>query len=320
MRFQILNIFLVIFFSAIFSTERITFISASPFSFQDIITNLDNQEAQEVFGILKFPDNYSKEKKYPLIIGVAGSLDWGEHHYKYLEMYRNLGIATFELNSFKSRGVKSTVGSQTEVTTAMIILDVYKAFEVLENHPNINKDKVGLTGWSLGGAVTLFSGWKPLKKAIGTDLKFASKLAFYPACFAKPFNVDFEDVPTHVLIGELDTWTPSEACIEFKDMMDIQGYDFNVTVYDNSYHSFDRVSDISYIDNAYAFSDCRFNIRNDGAVLMNFLDIPMNTPTRQKIGLYFCAERGTMMGGNPIAREKAFRFSKEFMQQHLLSK
>ena len=67
-------------------------------------------------------------------------------------------------------------------------------------------------------------------------------------------------------------------------------------------------NDISYIENAYAFSDCRFNIRNDGAVLMNFLDIPMNTPTRQKIGLYFCAERGTMMGGNPIAREKAFLF------------
>jgi len=310
----------ILFISFIFSTEKITFISSNPFSFQDIITNLDNQESQEVFGILAFPDNYSKNKKYPLIIGVAGSLGWGEHHYKYLEMYRKMGIATFELNSFKSRGVKSTVGSQTEVTTAMIILDVYKAFEILEKHPNISKNKVGLTGWSLGGAVTIFSGWKPLKKAIGIDLKFASKLAFYPACFAKPYNIEFEDVPTHVLIGELDTWTPAQACLEFKDMMDIKGYDFNVTVYDSAYHSFDRSSGISYIENAYSFSDCRFNIRNDGAVLMNFLDIPMNTPTLQKIGLYFCAERGTMMGENSIAREKSFLFSKEFMKQHLLSK
>jgi len=54
--------------SVIFSTERITFVSASPFSFQDIITNLDNQESQEVFGILKFPDNYSKEKNIPLLL------------------------------------------------------------------------------------------------------------------------------------------------------------------------------------------------------------------------------------------------------------
>jgi hypothetical protein len=33
-------------------------------SFQDIITNLDNQESQEVFGILTFPDNYLENKKY----------------------------------------------------------------------------------------------------------------------------------------------------------------------------------------------------------------------------------------------------------------
>ena len=320
MSFKIFKIFLIIFISFIFSTEKIMFISSNPFSFQDIITNLDKQESQEVFGILTFPDNYLENKKYPLIIGVAGSLDWAEHHYKYLEMYRNLGIATFELNSFKSRGIKSTVGTQTEVTIAMVILDVYKAFEVLADHPNINKNKVGLTGWSLGGGVTLFSGWKPLKKAIGTDLKFASRLAFYPPCFAKPYNVDFEDIPTHILIGGLDTWTPAEACIEFEDMMDLKGYNFNVTVYDSAYHSFDRLSSLSYIENAYSFSDCRFNIRNDGAVLMNFLDIPMTSPTLQKIGLYFCAERGTTIGKNSFAKEKAFQFSEQFMKQHLLSK
>ena len=31
--------------------------------------------------------------------------------------------------------------------------------------------------------------------------------------------MDFEDTPTHILIGELDTWTPAEACIEFEDMI-----------------------------------------------------------------------------------------------------
>ena len=131
---KVFKLFLISIISFVFSIEKIEFESSNPFSFQDIITNLNNQESQQVFGILTFPDNYSKDKKYPLIMGVAGSLDWGEHHYKYLEMYRKLGIATFELHSFKSRGVKSTVGSQTEVTTAMIILDVYKAFEVLENY------------------------------------------------------------------------------------------------------------------------------------------------------------------------------------------
>ena len=303
----------------IFSQEIITFSSANPFSFRDIIKNLDNQEIQKVSGILTLPKSKSNEK-FPLIIGVAGSLDWGEHHHKYLDKYREMGIATFQLNSFISRGVKSTVGTQTEVTTAMIILDVYKALEVLINHPNINREKVALTGWSLGGAVTLFSGWTPIKEAINPDLKFSAKLAFYPPCFAIPKNIDFENIPTHILIGELDTWTPALACEELEVIMHENGYDFNVTVYEDSYHSFDRDSDISYIENAYSFSDCRLKIRDDGSVLMNFLDIPMTTPFLQKIGLSFCAERGTNIGGNKISRDASFIFAQNFMSKHLLTK
>tara|TARA_B110000014_G_C20126450_1_gene600522 strand:- start:1721 stop:2674 length:954 start_codon:yes stop_codon:yes gene_type:complete len=312
-------LFLIVLISFCFPYEKISFISANPFSFKDIITDLENQEEQEVFGVLKFPDNYSEDKKFPLIIGVAGSLGWGKHHHRYLELYRRMGIATFELNSFKSRGIKSTVGSQTEVTTAMIILDVYKAFEQLAVHPNIDKNKVGLTGWSLGGGVTLFSAWEPLKEAIGIDLKFSARLAFYPPCFVMPYNIDFENSPTHILIGELDTWTPADACIDFQTMMHEKGYDFNVTVYDSSYHSFDRATGLSFIEEAYSFSECRLRMRDDGAVLMNFLNIPMNTPLLQKIGLSFCADRGTTIGKNILAREKAFLFSEQFMKKHLLS-
>ena len=65
----------------------IRFVSANPFSFKDIITDLDNQEEQIVSGILKFPSNSNKQK-YPLIIGVAGSLGWRDHHYEFLDMYR----------------------------------------------------------------------------------------------------------------------------------------------------------------------------------------------------------------------------------------
>ena len=55
--------------------------------------------------------------------------------HRYMEMYRKMGIATFELQSFSSRGIKSTVGSQIEVTTAMMVLDAYRAFEQLAQHP-----------------------------------------------------------------------------------------------------------------------------------------------------------------------------------------
>jgi len=42
-------------------------------------------------------------------------MGWRKHHLEYIKMYQEEGFATFELNSFKSRGISSTVGSQEEV-------------------------------------------------------------------------------------------------------------------------------------------------------------------------------------------------------------
>ena len=61
-------------------------------------------------------------------------------------------------------------------------------------------------------------------------------------------------------------------------------------------------------------------MRKDGAVVMNFMDIPMTNPTLQKIGLAFCAKRGPTYGGNPESRKAAFKFTKEFIGKHLLRK
>ena len=101
------------FFNSGFSqvNEVIEFESANPFSMSDVINRLEDQEKIKVFGKLTLPSNDNLEK-LPLIIGVAGSLGWRKHHYEYLKMFQDEGYATFELNSFKSRKITSTVGSQ----------------------------------------------------------------------------------------------------------------------------------------------------------------------------------------------------------------
>ena len=301
-----------------YTVEKISFQSANPFSFNDVITNLENQEKQEVYGNLVIPDDtLNLQKKYPLIIGVAGSLGWGEHHYKYLKMYQEMGIATFELNSFKSRGIKSTVGSQTEVTIAAMILDAYKALEVLSNHPKISKNKISITGWSLGGGVTLFSAWLPLKNAINKNLSFASHLAFYPPCFIDPESIEFSQSPIHILIGELDNWTPSQPCYELVEKLK-NNANIDITIYEDSHHSFDRNSSVIVNEKAYNFTECKFRLTKDGNVLMNYFNIPMSNPFLQKLGLMFCVKRGINFGGNPVSREKSFVFANEFMTKTLL--
>ena len=317
MRFYFILSLLIFINSHAQKTEKIIFQSANPFALSDIVNNLDNQTEQEVYGKLTIPkDSINSDKKYPLVIGVAGSLGWREHHYEYMKMYQQSGFATFELNSFKSRNISSTVGSQVEVTTASIILDAYKAFEKLSKHPNIDKNKVSITGWSLGGAVALFSGWKPIIKAISKDLKFASHLSFYPPCFFDPENTEFTDSPIHILIGELDNWTPAEPCNYFvKKISD--NSNVNLTIYPNSHHSFDSKEPITFNEKGYSFKNCLFKLNKEGDVLMNYLNLPMSSPLMQKIGFLFCVKRGVNLGGNPESREKAFAFSKSFMMRTL---
>ena len=92
----------------------------------------------------------------PLVMVVNGSIILADHHLDYMRMFREIGFATFELQSFNSRNVKSTVGEQISVTTDRIILDA------LASDARIDNGKVAITGWSLGGGVPLLSAWEPL--------------------------------------------------------------------------------------------------------------------------------------------------------------
>ena len=295
--------------------EKIFLKSSNPYSFSEIISKSNSSE-QEVFGQLTIPlDTINPNKKYPLIIGVAGSEGWKNHHYEYMKMYQDLGYATFELNSFQSRNIESTVGKQNQVTVAAMVFDAYKALETLAKHKSINKDKISITGWSLGGGVTLFSAWNPIIKTLGESVKFASHLAFYPPCFFDFEDMNFSEVPIHILIGELDDWTPAKPCDDFVGKL--AKSNINITVYESSHHGFDREGELEFNENGYSFKDCMFDVNSDGDILMNYLNIPMTNPLLQKIGFLFCVERGVTIGGNKIARNKSFKFAKEFMQKTL---
>ena len=312
------KILIIFTFSLLFPlTQEVQFESANPFSLKDIITNVDNLDKQIVTGILTIPDNVSKDK-YPLVIGIAGSKGWGEHHIKYLKMYQEMGIATFQLQSFKSRNETSTVGTQNTVTVPMIILDSYAALEELSKNPQIDINNVAITGWSLGGGVTLYSAWKPLMDAINPNHKFSAHLAFYPPCFSEPNTLEFSNAPIHILIGELDQWVPADACIDLSEKMKNKDINIDITVYEGAHHSFDRDQELKIADNGYSFTDCRFKLNDKGAVLMNFLNIPMTTPFLQKVGFSFCAGRNPLFGGHTESREKSFEFSRNFMDKHLL--
>ena len=293
--------------------EVVVFDSKNPFNFHDIFNKIDKISNQQVYGILTKPDSIGI---FPLVLGVAGSAGWGKHHYDYLKRYVQNGFATFSLHSFKSRNVESTVGEQLSVTIPMVIYDAFKALKKLSEDPQIDTQRAGITGWSLGGGVALFSGWEPIQKEISPNLQFAAHLPFYPPCMIIPDELKMIDAPMHILAGELDDWVPAKACNELVEIAKNEGYDIGITIYPGASHSFDRTMEVVLDENAYSFTDCRMRLDKNGVVrLLN--GFPLSSPTLQKIGLIFCAEKGAHWGGNKNARELSQEFALTFMKKHL---
>ena len=297
--------------------EIVIFDSKNPFNFYDIFKRVDKIEDQQVFGVLSIPISEGEEN-FPLVVGFAGSKNWSSHHYGYLKRYYENGFATLAIHSFKSRKVESTVGEQASVTTAMMIADAFAAINKVSKDYRINSSKIGITGWSLGGGVALFTAWKPIQEALSPNIKFAAHLPIYPPCIAIPDEFEFTDAPIHILIGEYDNWVPADACTEFIGKMKDYGYsNAELTIYPESHHSFDREGPVVMVENAYSVGDCRLVIDKDGITRTKDYRFPMSSPLLQKIGLFFCADRGSELGGNKSAREKSSIFAIEFMNTYL---
>jgi len=229
-----------------------------------------------------------------------------------------MGFAVLSLHSFKSRYVESTVGEQLSVTLPMVVYDAFMALAKLSEDSNIDIKRAGITGWSLGGGVALFTAWSPIQETISPDFKFTAHLPFYPPCMVIPDDLRFTNAPVHILVGEIDDWVPAAACEELVEAANISGYDIGITVYRGSSHSFDRSMDVVLDKDAYSFTDCRMKLSNDGMVsLLN--GFPLSSPSLQKIGLAFCADKGAHWGGNKDAREHSMNFAKEFMSRVLFN-
>ena len=67
------SLILLIWLSLLFSSnvdesERVVFKSANPFSFYHIVTELEAQEEQDAYGILRMPDKHNPALPLPLVM------------------------------------------------------------------------------------------------------------------------------------------------------------------------------------------------------------------------------------------------------------
>lgn len=163
------------------------------------------------------------------------------------------GYVVLVVDSGTSRGFGQTCSAGPARRTMYLDRpkDAYGALAWLQAQPFVRPDRVGIMGWSQGGAIVLLS---IAARSSGRPGGFAAPdfrvaVAFYPgACSERLQSYPFVDaapqtwttaIPLLVLQGEADTWTPAPPCRAFMTGAQARGAPVEFHLYPGAYHAFD---------------------------------------------------------------------------------
>lgn len=157
-----------------------------PYNFVEETLSVDyidsHGDSVHLEGSLTFPQDYdpSKRHKYPCLMLVSGSGQQNRdeeimQHRPFLVLANYLashGIATFR---FDDRGIGASTGPLDSADTRLFSEDAEALFNMLKQHPCIDRQLLGIGGHSEGGAIA------PMVAARNKDVKFVVMLAG-PGC------------------------------------------------------------------------------------------------------------------------------------------
>src|SRR5207253_3952977 len=106
---------------------------------QQFLTGDKNGKAPTIAGQLRFPQGASG--RLPAVILQHGSGGPTGGHELWAKTFNEMGIASFLVDSFSGRGIVSTSTDQALLGRLNMVLDGYRAFDVLANHARIEDRK-----------------------------------------------------------------------------------------------------------------------------------------------------------------------------------
>jgi dienelactone hydrolase len=150
------------------------------------------------------------------------------------------GFVVLFPDSFAARGIgaQCNAGQRTMRSGRERAGDADAARHWLQQQSYVAADRVSLIGWANGGVAAL---WTLRPRRAGTDGKpdFRSAVAFYPGCRRLRDTAWSARLPTLVLIGARDDWTPASACEQMVAGARGRSARASIVVYPGAYHEFD---------------------------------------------------------------------------------
>ncbi|HXW49984.1 MAG TPA: dienelactone hydrolase family protein [Xanthobacteraceae bacterium] len=151
------------------------------------------------------------------------------------------GFVVLFPDSFGSRGLGSQCRERHRTVHAWRerVADANAARLWLQAQNYVRADHISLLGWSNGAVAALWTvRLTTLPHAETAD--FRSAVAFYPSCQRLQQAAWSARVPTLILIGGADDWTPAAPCQQMVADAHGRSARVQIIVYPDAHHEFDR--------------------------------------------------------------------------------
>lgn len=300
------------------ATGTVRFLSRTPGGPTDLMTG--QGAATPIAGDLALPPGAGPGRRVPLMIishGSGGILPGREG--AWAERLRGWGVATFVVDSFGPRGIRSTGEDQSQLSTSASVADAFAALAVAATHPAIDPDRIGVMGFSKGGQVALYTLLEPFRAGMNLgQRRFALHVALYASCSLPYRSERTTGAPVVMLLGGADDYTPAAHCTRYADWFRQKGSDVAVQVFPGAHHGFDVAGPVRTLSRAQTARGCGLDIElepiptgrrwADGAVVAN-----------SAIGDYLrgCMARGASFGGDAAALAGAIDAVRATVGRHL---
>jgi dienelactone hydrolase len=163
---------------------------------------------------------------------AARYADWGER-------LAAKGFVVLFPDSFGSRGIGPQCATQRIIRSGRErIGDADAARHWLQAQPYVAGDRISLLGWANGAVAAL---WTVRPRAV-KDAKpdFRSAVALHPGCRRLRDTAWSARLPTLILVGAKDDWTPASACEQMVAGARGRSARTSIVVYPGAHHDFDH--------------------------------------------------------------------------------
>jgi dienelactone hydrolase len=268
---------------------------------QEFLTGRGPGKPVTLAGVLRLPQ--PDGVALPAVILLHGSNGISGMEDGWIRVLNEMGVATFMVDSYSGRGITSTVNDQAQLGRLAMIIDAYRALELLASHREIDPGKIAVMGFSRGGQAALYSSVRRFQRMYlkSPAASFAGHVVFYSPCNTRYVNdEDVAHSPIRLFQGDADDFVALAPCQSYVDRLHKAHADVVLTVYPGARHLFDNPAFKTplRIPGAQVTRRCTLEEAADGMIVETASRKPFSYEDS-------CVDRGVTVEYNDAARSMA---------------